>query len=61
LDRLRVLRLERTPVSDRGIALLARAPALEALFLDSTRVTDTGAAALAGTHLRELGLAKTRV
>lgn len=45
--QLRVLWLNATPVSDDGLAAVARLPALEKLYLVNTTVGDDGAAALA--------------
>jgi hypothetical protein len=60
LPRLRHLNLGGCPVSDRGMGVLRRLPALESLSLVWTRVTDVGAAHLAACErIRAVDLSGT--
>src|SRR5262245_19938862 len=54
---IRSVDLAGAPVTDAGVAILARLPALESLNLDGTKVSAKGAVAVAGwPNLRKLSV-----
>jgi hypothetical protein len=62
LPRLKILRIDHTKVSDKGLACLRGLPRLENLSLFETGVSDAGMHHLRGIpRLAELGLGRTRV
>jgi hypothetical protein len=60
-QRLGILYLKDTPVTDEGLKHLSNCASLEALYLDNDRITDSGLAYLAGLNLRHISLAGTSV